>query len=286
MNLSIDELRLLTLNVGYAIHDGDWNWCNVKSPFTRLYYVTNGFAQVRLPSGLYDLAPGHLYLIPSFTLHDDICNSHFEHYYIHIYEDVSSENRLFEEFDFPFECDAGENDCALFKRICEMNPDLKLPQSDPFTYDNESTLFRNIQNRVTRTLWERMEVRGILYQLIAKFLKDSKRKESVSDDRIREILLFIRKNLGTRIMVSELAERACMSNDHFIRVFKKEVGEPPISYINQKKIEKAELLLTTTNWPVKNIAYSLGFDDNSYFNRLFKSKVRETPQQYRMRTKK
>ena len=66
---SIDKLHLLILNVGLAIHNADWNWKNINSPFTRLYYVTEGTAQIILPIGTYELSPNHLYLIPSFMPH-------------------------------------------------------------------------------------------------------------------------------------------------------------------------------------------------------------------------
>ena len=42
----VDKLHPLVLNIGLAIHNADWNWKNVNSPFTRLYYVTEGTAQV------------------------------------------------------------------------------------------------------------------------------------------------------------------------------------------------------------------------------------------------
>lgn len=42
MTQSIDQLHLLILNVGLAIHNADWNWKNVSSPFTRLYYIMEG----------------------------------------------------------------------------------------------------------------------------------------------------------------------------------------------------------------------------------------------------
>ena len=43
---SIDQLHLLVLNVGLAIHNADWNWKNVNSPFTRLYYINEGIAKL------------------------------------------------------------------------------------------------------------------------------------------------------------------------------------------------------------------------------------------------
>lgn len=286
MNYSVDELKFLILNVGYAVHDGDWNWKNVRSPFTRLYYVTEGTAKVKIPSGVFTLTPGHLYLIPSFCLHSDINLSHFEHFYIHIYEDVSSKKRVFEDFDFPFELDAGPFDLELFKRICELNPYSRLAQSNPASYDNDTTLLQNLQSITTRSLWNRVESRGILYQLIAKFLKDARPKEDFSDDRIQTALSYIRKHLDERINISDLAVLACLSEDHFIRVFTKEVGDTPINYITKRKMERAQLLLATEKQPVKSIAYSLGYSDHSYFNRIFKSKIGMTPLQYRESTKK
>ena len=44
----VDKLHPLVLNVGLAVHNADWNWKNVNSPFTRLYYITEGTAQIQL----------------------------------------------------------------------------------------------------------------------------------------------------------------------------------------------------------------------------------------------
>ena len=62
-----DQLHLLTLNVGFARHNGDWNWKNVRSPFARLYYVSEGGAQVQIGGNYHNLTPRHLYFIPAFT---------------------------------------------------------------------------------------------------------------------------------------------------------------------------------------------------------------------------
>ena len=69
-----ENLIPLALNVGYAVHESDWNWKNVRSPFARLYYVSAGEADVILPDGMIHLTPGNLYLIPSYTLHSNVCN--------------------------------------------------------------------------------------------------------------------------------------------------------------------------------------------------------------------
>ena len=168
MNYPIDKLRLLTLNVGLANHYGDWNWKNVRSPFARLYYVTEGTAQVEMSSCVYTLKPNHLYFIPAYTTHSYICDSKFSHYYIHIYEEQQSETSMFDEWDFPVEVSANNTDLELVKRLCDMNPFLKLPQSNPDTYDNHQTLISNIELNRRRPFSDKVESRGILFILMSR----------------------------------------------------------------------------------------------------------------------
>lgn len=286
MTQSIDQLHLLILNVGLAIHNADWNWRNVNSPFTRLYYVTEGTARILLPTGIQELKPDHLYLVPSFTTHSYLCDTHFVHYYLHIYEDHQSESSILEDFSFPTEIPAGDLELPLIKRLCGINPTMQLPQSDPTSYDNNPTLIKNIIKNKQRTFCDKVESRGIVYQLMARFLKDAQPKAEINDDRIQKVLSYIRKNIYKTIDIDSLAAISCLSKDHFIRLFKKEVNNTPLQYINQKKIEKAQLILITDSIPVKNISYLLAYEDHSYFNRLFKKLTGVTPQQYRDRYKK
>ncbi|MDE6807985.1 MAG: helix-turn-helix transcriptional regulator, partial [Prevotella sp.] len=60
--------------------------------------------------------------------------------------------------------------------------------------------------------------------------------------------------------------------------------ETPNAYVTQRKMERAEVMLVTTDLPVNRIADLLGYDDNSYFNRLFRKHIGITPQQYRSRS--
>jgi AraC-like DNA-binding protein len=281
MNYPIDKLHLLTLNVGLANHHGDWNWKNVRSPFARLYYVTEGKAQIEMPSGVYTLTPHHLYFIPAYTKHSYICDSTFSHYYIHIYEDLQSEMSILEQWDYPMEVNACNTDLELVKRLCFINPFLKLPQSNPDAYDNHQTLISNLQLNQRRPFCDKVESRGILFVLMSRFLKYATPKAEVRDDRIQMSLNYIRKNIGSRLDINLLADKACMSKDHYIRVFKRETGETPNVYITKRKLEKAELSLVTTALPIKSIADSLGYDDYSYFNRIFKKNAGVTPLQYR-----
>lgn len=281
MNYPIDKLHVYTLNVGFARHDGDWNWKNVRSPFARLYLVVEGKAQISLPSGTYDLTPGHLYYIPSFTTHSYICDSLFTHYYVHIYENNHEAESILGNWDFPVEADATEYDIELFKRLAYINPFLRLPMSNPDIYDNHKTLVSNIDMNLRRPFPDKVESRGILFILLSRFLKNATPKVETGDDRIRMVLAHIRGSLSENIDVESLANMACMSKDHFIRTFKRHTGDTPIAYITKKKMEAAELLLITSDDTIKNVAMKLGYYDCSYFNKTFKKYSGITPQQYR-----
>ncbi len=281
MNLQVEQMHPLVLNVGLAVHNADWNWKNVNSPFTRLYYVTEGSAQIELPDGIYTLSPKHMYFIPAFTIHTNICKSNFVHYYLHIYEDHYSDNDWLDHWKFPVEIEATDLDLALFKRLCEINPHMTLQKSDPTTYDNNPTLMQNLIKNRQRAFCDKVESRGIVFQLLSRFFKQGQSKIEMEDNRIAKTVLYIRKHLNEAIELEKLAEISCLSKDHFIRLFKKELGTTPLQYINLKKIEKAQLLLITEELAVKEIAFQLAFEDYSYFNRLFKKITGVTPQEYR-----
>lgn len=65
----LSNIHLQLLNAGYAEMNGDWNWKNVRSRFSRFYYVRSGEAFVELGDREERLSPGHLYLIKAFTQH-------------------------------------------------------------------------------------------------------------------------------------------------------------------------------------------------------------------------
>ncbi|NPD92911.1 AraC family transcriptional regulator [Xylanibacter muris] len=283
MNFPIDELHLFTLNVGFARHDSDWNWKNVQSPFARLYLVVGGSAQIHLPDGIHDLTPGHLYFIPPFITHSYLCNSSFSHYYLHIYEKCDGGVSIIDEWDYPVEVNAASYDIELMKRLLYINPFLKLPASNPKVYDNNAMLVNNIEMNIRRPFCDKMESRGIVFVLLSRFMKYARPKIEIQDCRIRQSLAYIRKNLNQAISLDILADMACMSKDHFIRMFRSKTGKTPKTYIIKQKMERAELLLVTTDNPIKNVAMQVGYDDCSHFNKTFKAFSGMTPTEYRER---
>jgi len=83
--------------------------------------------------------------------------------------------------------------------------------------------------------------------------------------------------VATMTRLSGLPERT------FIRRFIKATGLPPLEYVHALRIEEAKQSLETEDTPVEAIALDIGYEDASFFNRLFRRKVGLTPAQYRRR---
>ncbi len=281
MHFPIESLNLQMLNVGLAHHNGDWNWQQVSSPFTRIYLVTQGTACLHLPTGTVDLRTGRLYIVPAYTLHSYECDGEFEHYYLHLYEGYKSETSVFEMFHFPTEVAASNTDHQLFADMCSAHPQALLPESNPQAYDNSTSLTDYVKRYNSLPLWQKMRLRGTMLMLFSRFMEQATPRVWTSDERLTRVLTYISSHLGEEIGIGTLANIACVTKPHFIRLFRREFGQPPLQYVNRKKMERAQLLLLTDDMPLKDIAYRVGLSDLSYFIRLFRKTVGTTPHEYR-----
>ncbi len=276
----MNNTELMLLNIGISKHNGDWNWQDVESPFIRIFYAVEGTAQIIFQEHAYTVEPGNMYLIPPFTKHSYNCDGYYSHIYIHLYEKPSSQTGLFDLYDFPVDIKCSDLNKKIIQRLLDINPGCRLSGYDPKFYDNQSTLLKNIAQRTHIANHILFESRGILLQLLAAFISKATKKNEYADIRVTKALSYIRRNIDSSITINQLSCVCNLSDDHFIRLFKKETGLTPVTYIIKKKIEKAQLLLTISEIPIKDVALKLNFENISYFNKLFKSHTGMTPTQY------
>ena len=100
------------------------------------------------------------------------------------------------------------------------------------------------------------------------------------NNRIAFVINYIRKNLDKPLSIRELINKAYMSESHFHRVFKNELGISPVDFINNERIKLATRLLADPKITVKEVYMRCGFDSRSYFNRMFRKKQQLSPTQY------
>lgn len=103
----------------------------------------------------------------------------------------------------------------------------------------------------------------------------SSRKEIVAAQR------YVMTHLNEKISMDEMAKRLDLNSSHFSRIFKKETGETFVEFVTRSKMEKARELLDISNQSVEQISEELGFDNSSYFFKLFRAFSGMSPTEYR-----
>lgn len=278
----LQSLKLNLLNIGYDKLDSKWNFDNVISPFTRLYYITQGSAVVYHNKTKFELKPGYMYLIPSYTYSRYKCDHYHEQYYISFIEEIGNGMSTYSFEDFNYEIKASENDEYYFKRLLEINQNRGLVNNDPEVYESKPTLLEfNNKNEELRAKYY-IETMGILKILFSKFIKNDKFKQSKSSERkLKRILIYISENLHEDLTVEKLAAFSNLSKDHFSRQFYEKLGVRPNKYIQSRRVERAQLLLLTTSYSLVEIAEKIGFGNISYFSKIFKKFTGRTPSYFR-----
>jgi AraC-like DNA-binding protein len=279
-DLSLD-LKVKLLNAAKSELDPRWNYYDLTSPFSRIYLITSGEAYIFPNNQKIRLEPGFLYLIPAYIPCSYNCPESFIQYYLHFTAELADQLNIFDIYPFQFKAVASKKDTELFDRLLEINPETGLRVVDPAVYLAKSWLNKTHENPSVALL---LETKGIILQLLSRFLQPYNPDDAQTinaSSRFKDILLFIRNNIDKNISINELSVRAQLSNDHFTRSFKKETGIAPLEYINQKRIEKAQLLLVVTSLPMNEILVKTGFNSASYFSRFFKKTTGQTPLDYR-----
>jgi len=98
---------------------------------------------------------------------------------------------------------------------------------------------------------------------------------------LRKAERYIWKHYTRKLSLKEIANASGLSAPYFSTVFKEEMGENLSNYLNRLRIEKAAAMLVTTNMPISEIARICGFEDQSWFSKIFKNNTNLTPGKYR-----
>jgi AraC family transcriptional regulator len=97
----------------------------------------------------------------------------------------------------------------------------------------------------------------------------------------RRAVTYIDDHLESRLDVPLLAKLVSFSKSHFSRAFKQSLGLPPMTYVKMRRIERAKVLMTSTNQQLTEIALICGFADQSHLNRSFRRVIGVSPGRWR-----
>jgi AraC-like DNA-binding protein len=96
---------------------------------------------------------------------------------------------------------------------------------------------------------------------------------------------YIQKNQAEQLSLTQVAKAVNTSTFYFCKLFKKATGLNFTDYVSRVRIEKAKNLLLNPNLRISEIAYEIGFQSLTHFNRVFKRIIGESPTEYRAQLK-
>lgn len=163
-------------------------------------------------------------------------------------------------------------------------------------------LSREEQQNVERILFsimDELKERGegceaVVKMDIAKLIILAHRKAHSSEDKVQPIMVkttkhqkvhevvdYIAKNYESAQSLDDLAKQFFVSKCYLSRIFKEVTGFTVNEFINVQKVKAAQRLLTDTDDSITDIAHSLGYENVTYFEKVFKRYAEDSPLKYR-----
>lgn len=251
-------------------------------------YVVSGQAHYRIGKTIHQLAPGDLLLVPPGV-------------------DTASWNEFAEplrflavHFDFHFRGDyqnlplsSSRRTAAELARVHQPPstvPKLRLPQKVNVAGEPRVRLLleRIIGEVAGKPHGHELATKACLLELFV-FLQRRDFRESPAPHRSHQAvelaIKFLESHFARPLRLNEIATAARLSPIYLERVFKRVTGSSPMAYLARLRVTRARHLLRQTGMTVKEVAGAVGFEEASYFTRVFRKIEGLPPMRYRQMTR-
>ena len=245
--------------------DTDWNMHNVFDTFWRFYWNEDDGASLVLPDQAFTLHRHTGYFVPSGVRFDCCCTRPLTHFYIHFDVIGLPSVMLRELFAAPItlhSSDARAHTVRLLARAQEQDG----PPDAATLCRMKAMLFAGLADYLAAVPAERMERCGRLTAAMRPVLPAVAR---IEEDPARS---------HTN---RELADCCCLSETHFIRLFRESMGQTPGRFVQERRLLLAAQRLLFTEDSIERIAEEGGFGNRFYFSRLFTRHTGVSPAAYR-----
>lgn len=102
-----------------------------------------------------------------------------------------------------------------------------------------------------------------------------------SGARVKTMLHFIQEHYGDELTLADIAQSANLSENECLRCFRAVIGVTPIQYVKQVRLQRSAELLMTTDQRISDIGAACGFQEMSYFSKIFREWKGCTPGEFR-----
>ena len=121
----------------------------------------------------------------------------------------------------------------------------------------------------------------LLSVMFRKMTENQSARASIND----QLLAYIERNCGDRLLINEIAAKCGYTVEHFSRIFKAYTGKPPVAYIKDCRMKKAKRMLVETDKSIDTIISECGISNRTEFFKSFYERFGATPLRYRKNQK-
>lgn len=136
---------------------------------------------------------------------------------------------------------------------------------------------------------ETEEIQGVTSQLISMLISEKTEEnepEFYPKDTVGKIMEYVRLHCEENLSLSFLAKEFYLTPSYLSRSFKKQTGKNLVAYITEQRLEKAVEYIKEGKKTLTEVAFLVGYDDYTYFNKVFRRYLGVSPMQYRERLEK
>lgn len=244
-------------------YTGFQGWSNVREPhnYAHLDLITSGQITMTIDGKTHTFTKNQILAIPKNKAYIGKAFGNFS-YYSFLFEYETNDK----DTDFPFPVRFETNNSQYF--IDKYRAAYNLNITKPYGY--------------------KVKIREIMYDVIAKICEEHYTNNYFNKTcySIRKSVDYIEKNYANPdLTLNEIANQSGITDTHFRRLFKQFYGVTPITHITNLRLRKSKMLLSHTNLSVDEISKKCGFNEYSYFTRLFKKHFGMPPSNWREENK-
>lgn len=260
----------------FSIHSLPWHWHDELE----LFIVVQGSVRFRTSSGQYIINEGEGLFINGGMLHAAWNNG--------------TERCIFHSIVFHPRLIGGHEESVFWHKY--LKPMFENDALKTVLLKGASAFHKEILHRIEES-WQLGKKKGRGYEFFVRenlsriiYLLDSQCEsvmQSFSDkqlrnaNRMKAMLQYIEEHLAENMTIEEIADAAAISVSECLRCFKTTIGVTPIQYVRQVRIQKAAELLRYTCLNVSEVAVRCGFQEMSYFAKIFRQIHGVTPSEFR-----
>lgn len=163
-----------------------------------------------------------------------------------------------------------------------------IPSKAPYGAKIRTAFLEAIRLFEAQTAGWYLGVKACIYQILSILISENLliaepgcQRPDYKTAIVKKSMQYIHEHYQQKIYLEELASNVSMNTQYFCRFFKSFVGKTPVAYINHYRITQAARLLQTENISITEAGLRAGFENPSYFIKLFKAQSHMTPAEYK-----